>query len=91
MINTHSANVAWAKAVFSKSPYYDLSEVQLRKEVRDEDLTVELRLTDTTVKLYADNGDYFVDGGPRGKIYCTQSFGCALGTMFQELAHTVPA
>ena len=91
MINTHSANVAWAKAVFSKSPYYNLSHVQLRKEVRDNDLTVVLCLTDTPVKLYANDGDYFVDGGPRGKIYCTQSFGCALGTLFQELAYTVPA
>jgi len=87
----NAANVAWAKAVYKRSDYSQGSNVALRKQVRDNDLIMSLCLVGTTVRLYANEGDYFVDGGPRGTIFCSGSFDCALGTMFHELARTVPA
>ena len=89
----NAVNKAWAEAVCKSKGYSPDSVIALRKLVRDKNLTISASLVPThTVELYADDeGDYFVDGGPRNKILCSGSFICALNTFKCELARTAPA
>ena len=86
-------NVAWARKVAkAKAAFLFGSLASARKRLRQE-RTVILSLVGQDVALYYDDEDntYGVKGGPRGDIYCTSSFDCALGTFIHELARTVPA
>ena len=81
-------NVNWAKQVFLKN-CGRRSEVQVRGDVkRGKPLTLSLVGQPVTVSF--ENGDYYVSGGPRGRILAGWSWYTAMGTMFQELARTVP-
>ena len=87
----NAANLAWARAVYQRSDYTRVSQVALRKQVRDNGLEIVLSLVGVDVRLYADDeGDYFVDGGPRRKTLCPD-FECAVNTFTCELARTVPS
>ena len=81
-------NINWAKKLFARA-CAGRSEVAMRRGVKMGN-SISLSLVGQPITLSFEGGDYYVSGGPRGRILAGWSWYTAIGTMFSEMARTVP-